>query len=207
MSDNFMGFDIETIADPDFPEDLAPEPKLGNVKDPVKVAAAKAEKTAKEVENRPLVPWQNRIICIGFMVPGHTKVWATDEESETEIVEQFWSMWPSFSPHIGFNCNHFDLPSLIVASYRCGIVPPPLNLSPYHGDAVDLADLLCFHGKEDFQKQTWYAKRLGIPVPDDYEAGKQVAEWYAAKDWAKIRTHCAEDVKLTHALAIRLGVL
>jgi hypothetical protein len=51
-----------------------------------------------------------------------------------------------------------------------------------------------------------FCKRFGIPVDDDVD-GKDIPELVAAGKWELVKSHVVSDVRLTLALAQRVGVI
>jgi hypothetical protein len=51
-----------------------------------------------------------------------------------------------------------------------------------------------------------YAKRYGLEVEDQID-GKEIPALVQAGDWDAVRSHIESDVRLTVALAQRLGVM
>ena len=105
-------FDIETAANP---ENLAlmPEPKApGNIKDPVKIAAAIAEKKQELIDMAALDPDYGKVLSIGYSIVGtievvmvgdvkeklfirhdketDTDIWETSYTTENDLLEMFW---------------------------------------------------------------------------------------------------------------------
>lgn len=207
LRQHWLIWDFETIGDPDLTPDLLGDPKLGNLKDPEKIAKKRDGWAGEQAQ----YPRRNKIICLGLLTPEMTTpdILLARDFSEAELVNGFWGLWSSHHPRVGFASGHFDLPTARWASWRnqIGIPSDAWDVGRHWADAIDLQDVLSSRGQESFETQVWHAKRLGIPTPDDYQDGSAVAGWYAAGDWEAIRRHCASDVALTAALAVRLGII
>ena len=149
-------FDIETGP---LPEEqilplytpLAPEDvKVGNLKDPEKIAAKIAEAQASHrqsyIDNAALSAVTGRVLAIGYAF-GHTdeatKVHCVDDEAE--MLREFWSTWRSnrSSLWVGFNIVRFDLPFLYRRSWALGVEPSAdMRTGRYwHANVVDLREV------------------------------------------------------------------
>jgi hypothetical protein len=64
--------------------------------------------------------------------------------------------------------------------------------------------VLTFKGAIAARSLKWFAKRFQIPV-DDAISGKEIGALVAAGEWDAVRAHCLSDIRLTRALAQRLG--
>ena len=53
------------------------------------------------------------------------------------------------------------------------------------------------------KKLPWLAKRFRLEVQND-ENGSQVFDWWLARDWEKIESHCKQDVLLTARIYERM---
>jgi hypothetical protein len=206
--------DIETAALPDVELD-APEPNR-TLKDPVKIAADLAAKTARQRAQMGLDWNAGRIVCIGTFDPVGTPATAmdvcADPGHERAALVRFWAVaWGAVL--IGFRLRSFDLPYLIQRSRYLGVRPLDLPLSRYDksGTVIDISDLLTFpevqgHTAVVSQSLTAFARRAGIPVTDP-TTGADVQGMVDRGDWDSIAAHCRADVETTVALARWLGVM
>ncbi len=133
------------------------------------------------------------------------------EAAEAAALRHFWSM-AKHRTLIGFRCKDFDLKFAIQRSRYLGIEYPQLDLGRYSNRSaiVDLYHELTFNDSQD--RDSWcmrrtlkaFSKRFGLPVEDE-TAGADIAALVAADQWDQVIAHCTSDVKLTVALAQRLG--
>ena len=119
-------FDIETGLSPDAAE-FAPEFEApANYKDPVKIAAYKAEKLTEWVEQAALSAVTGRVLAIGLRENGKTTIICEDDEAA--MLRDFWAFVAPDgrirAPLVGFKSNRFDVPFLVRRSWR-NRVPVP----------------------------------------------------------------------------------
>jgi hypothetical protein len=155
-----------------------------------------------------------RIVCLGTLIDGdggEQVLILQCEADEREAIRLFWAQQQG-RKLIGFRCREFDLPMLIQRSRYLGLTPPDIDLGRYSrsGRVVDLFDLLTFQDSQRTfaMRRTLHSfcRRFGIPVSDN-TTGADIAALVAAEQWGDVAAHCASDVRLTKALAERLGVL
>jgi hypothetical protein len=205
--------DLETLAVSDAADFTEPAAAPANYKDPEKIAAYIAQAQRDQVERAALYPWTCRIVAIGTAVDEQepTVILTPDEREEREALVWFWREVAAEDeariprPIIGFNHRTFDLPILMARSILLGVPHLELNLDRYRTPHVDVLDVLTWRGAIPARSLTWFARRFGLPVEDTVR-GRDIATLAAAGDWEAIRAHCASDVRLTRALAQRIGV-
>jgi predicted PolB exonuclease-like 3'-5' exonuclease len=202
--------DIETCGLPDAKEFAEPVSAPGNYKDEAKIAAYVAEKQAEQVTKAGLDLDLCRIIAIGFLPEGGdvTVLTAFDSEaSEAAMIEAFWAhlLKVQHPVLVGFNSNGFDLPVLMRRSQYLGIAYPRLSVDKYRSPHIDLMQHLTWNGLVRARSLKFYARRFNIPV-DDTVSGADIAALVAAGEFDKVLAHVTSDVRLTAALADRLGL-
>ena len=203
--------DIETVAI-DAAADLAePVSAPANWKDEAKIAAYVQEKQADQISKAALYPWTARIVALGIIEQNgdETVVLCRDEAEEREALRHLWAsslehQQGLVTPIVTFNGLSFDLPVLLSRSRLLGVKTPVINLDKYRTPHVDLMQVLTFRGAIPARSLKWFAERFQIPV-DDAISGKEIGALVAAGDWDGVRTHCLSDIRLTRALAQRLG--
>ena len=203
--------DIETVAI-DGAADLAePVQAPANYKDAAKIAAYVAEKQAEQVSRAALYPWTARVVAVGVIDADQVEhvLTAADDDEERAVLQQVWQLALDHregltASIIGYNHLAFDLPVLLARSIVLGVKAPAMSLDKYRSPHVDLMARLTWNGAIAARSLKWFARRFGIPV-DDTISGSDIAALYAAGDWAGIRSHVLSDIRLTRALAERLG--
>jgi hypothetical protein len=218
-------FDCETAPLPEV-RDYVDPPDLNNLTPPKNYKNQDAidkwlaeEKVAKVVEFEALLSDKAaldyntaRIICLGTLVDGVERVdLLRCEADEREALRCFWATQMG-RKLVGFRIRDFDLPMLIQRSRYLGVTAPEIDLGRYSrtGRIVDLFDLLTFQDSQRTfaMRRTLHAfcRRFGIPVADE-TVGADIAKLVADEKWGEIAAHCGSDIRLTKALAERLGVL
>ncbi len=206
-------FDLETAGLPNAAEFLDPVEPDKRLTDPVKIAASIVEKEQARSEKFGLDWNVGRIVAMGWWTQGDGMVVTPcdDELDETVTLRAFWAA-VRHRTIIGFRCKDFDLKFAIQRSRYLGIDYPQLDLGRYSNRSaiVDLYHELTFNDSQD--RDSWcmrrtlkaFCKRFGIACEDDTK-GADIAALVAAEKWDEVIAHCTSDVKLTVALAQRLG--
>lgn len=205
-------FDIETMGLPNAAEYLEPVQAARNLKDPEKIAADIAQREADRLEKLALDWNVGRIAVIGWQTEEEldpvVKV-LRDEQDERAALADFWQR-AKHRTLLGFNVKGFDLRFMVQRSRYLRIPYPMLDLGKYakQGIADLFLDLTFNDGTYDSgaMRRTLHAfcRRFGIPV-EDASTGADVAGLIAVGDWKAVEDHCRSDVRLTWALAERLG--
>lgn len=205
--ERYCVFDIETAPLADAEVYLPPPQPRANLKDPVKIAADIAEKTATLLDRAALDPDLCRIVAAGWDCDGTAEsAVCADTEEERRLLERFWRQSQGVTL-VGFNCLSFDLPVLLRRSLYLGVRAPSLSLNKYRpGRIVDLMQVLAYHGTLTYRSLGFYCTRFGITVPDAV-TGAEVATLVQAGEWTKVHDHVRADVAKTTELARRVGVL
>lgn len=121
-----------------------------------------------------------------------------DEHEERAVLKLFWELVAPAVCIVGYNVRSFDLPILLRRSMVLGLVPSrSVDLRPFSRDVKDLMTLLYPHGK--WRSLKFICSILGIANPLPEVDGSQV-ESMSDKE---LRAYCANDVRLTQALARR----
>lgn len=205
--------DIETVAIDGAAALIEPVSAPSTYKDPEKIAAYIAEKTAEAAAKAALYPWTARVVALGVSADavGDVVYLAGDETDEAEALRRFWRLCHHVDDRyveaiIGFNHLAFDLPVLLARSLLLGVPTPAISLDKYRSPHIDVMARLTWHGAIPARSLKWFARRFGLPVEDSV-GGADVARLVAAGDWEAVHAHCLSDVRLTRALAERLKVV
>lgn len=215
--------DIETTAHLLAEQWLEPVNAPANYKDAEKIAAAKREKAAAQLNHAALDGAVNRIVAIGW---GSTRMepvvaLCKDEDQEARALEQFWAMIQTGSGTrrlIQFNGLHFDLPIMLTRSSLLNLKAPVLNLSKYEKNPnTDLMLSLSHYGAMPVHGLQFWCSRYRIadliPAPAPEVAaisGADIPRLVAENTdlaWSLIHGHCEHDIRQTVALAKRLDVI
>ncbi len=206
--DKILVFDIETAADLAAVAAL-PEPKApGNLKDPVKIAAAIEEKKAEQAAMAALDPDTATITAIGMAVVdvypiGNGMDYVLqgmllgDEETLTEAVllAKFWAAFAETGGRAaGYNIIGFDLPVILRRSFELGVKPNlarPIQMAKYRTEPIlDLMGVL--YNWDRARGLKWVCKRYGIPNPLPELNGSMTTEM----DRDTLREYVMNDVHM-----------
>jgi DNA polymerase III epsilon subunit-like protein len=150
-----------------------------------------------------------RIVCIGELLDEDGKLTerALIDEDEHRLLEYFWaSLRPSGADLlIGHNILEFDLPFIHQRSWILG-VPRSRQIDMrryYTGDVVDTLQLWTNWSFRNSVKLDTLSQVLGCGQKNGN--GKDVAKWWAERDFGSITRYCLEDVRITHRVFCRLA--
>ena len=129
--ERFCVFDIESAALAEAADYIVPPKPRANLKDPAKITADLADKTAALLERAALDPDLCRIVAVGWECDGWTEsAVCEDAAQERELLERFWTQSRGVTL-VGFNCLGFDLPVLLRRSLYLGVRAPMFSLNKY----------------------------------------------------------------------------
>jgi len=151
-----------------------------------------------DVETTGFYPLSDRIICISLMECDSDISISFYGENEFEILSQFINAIKSSDELIGFNNDNFDIPFIVK---RCLINGVNIGkLLKMH--LIDLRKIInCYqlnYNEYEKGKLSDWAPICNHIITT--ENGEKMKEFYLAKDWEKIKSHCEEDVIITTAL-------
>lgn len=229
MPNSRLAFDIETQPDnyrlSNMPK---PEVKLGNLKDPAKIADKIAEAEAEQVERAALDANYARIVCISFAYRGidrviYTTTWirqkaddlAGTDAAEAELLRAAWDFLSRSGMYVTFNGSTFDIPFMLRRSLILGVRPLRIDCHPYHvidglSEHLDLCKLL--HDSETgaggYKRNLHFYSRLflgELPIyGTDLDKGG-IGRLYDQGDWDLIRKVCRWDAQATLRLAEKVA--
>lgn len=205
--------DLETVAIDGASDLVEPVSAPANYKDPLKIAAYIAEKEAEQAQKAALYPWTARIVALGWADESGLELvkLCEHEDDERAALTAFWAQSYHADdrfvrPIIGFNHRSFDLPVMLARSMLLDVKAPNINLDRYRTPHYDILDRLTWYGVIPSRSLRWYAKRFGVPCADTV-TGADIAGLIAAGEWAQVHDHCLSDIRLTKALAERIGLV
>ena len=208
----FIILDVETITHEDAERWQEPIKPAANLRDPAKIAASIAERTADR--KLGLDPDSNRIVALGYVVVGSNDpvcLICRDEAEEAAALTQFWAEYAApvgqqETRLVTYFGHGFDLPVMMRRSLLLSVKYPALNIDRYRSPHLDLCHILSFNGILKPKSLKFYATRFGLSTLDKIDGG-DVEALAKAGDYDAIRDHCLSDIGLTHAIANRLGLL
>lgn len=201
-SDKPIVLDIET-APLDLLHITVPEFKADSrLKDPEKIAAAKADKLAEWQSTLALHAPTCRVLVAGILANGKASY---AEGDEAGILEWVWDAIDA-TPYpvvIGHNLRGFDLPMLVRRSWICGVrVPRIMDGKWLARRFVDTMEAWAV-GTRDMISLDNLARALGVGQKNG--KGGDFASLYA-KDKAAALDYLGNDLRLTWACAERMGL-
>ena len=230
---NTIVFDIETGPLPEAElEALLPpfdpaEVKVGNLKDPEKIAAKIAEAEANHrqsfVDRAALDPLTGRVLAIGVLdvsgAPAEVKIIGWQDEAE--LLRDFWELCMGdmgrVNELIGFNSHLFDLPFLVRRSWKHRVqVPRGIRRGRYWSDqSVDLreswqlGDRMARGSLDAIARHLGVGAKLSAPVAKCVPHGPMITGKDFAGLWVSDRStaeaYLRNDLELTVKVAERLG--
>lgn len=188
------------------------EVKIGNLKDPLKIAAkieeAKADHRAAFFDRAALSAVTGRVLAIGYAnasADDLPRVHAPD--SEKEILEEFWNAYKANrgAQWVGFNVCRFDLPFIIRRSWALGIpVPSEIRAGRYwHAGIIDLRDVWQLGDREAHGNLDTIAKLFGVGAKTG--DGAHFADLLKKNREAALE-YLRNDVAMTRAVYRRMNI-
>ena len=207
------------------------EVKVGNLKDPAKIAEKIAEAEANQrrdfFDKAALDPLTGRVVAIGVMTfdargeggPDFTKDGEFEiisHEDEARTLREFWQVargeMGRVNPMIGFNIFNFDLPFLFRRSWKLRVpIPFGLRRGRYWGDQlIDLREAWQLGDRQARGSLDSIAKHLGVGAktgcePHGPPSGRAFAELWRS-DRKRAEAYLRNDIALTAKIAQALGV-
>jgi|TARA_R110002020_G_scaffold166144_3_gene353986 predicted PolB exonuclease-like 3'-5' exonuclease len=162
------------------------------------------------IDKAALDPDLCRIVAIGSKAPDSAvqSTVASSYEDERDMLEQFWRRVTSDTIVVGYNIIGFDMPVLLRRSLYLNLPNVPhYSLNKYRPSSHlhDLMLMLSMDGALKYRSLDWYARRLGLPLPESPISGAEIPALVESDDWDEVRQHVEDDVVLTEHLAMRLG--
>jgi 3'-5' exonuclease len=226
-------FDIETgpLSDAELAAALPPfdpnEVKLGNLKDPEKIAAKLAEAEANHrrdfVEKAALDAMTGRVLAIGMLylaphpgpLPSAERGTAgefvvIEHADEAQLLREFWVRCEHemgrLNVMVGFNTHQFDLPFLVRRSWRHRVALPwNLRRGRYWSDQmIDLREAWQLGDRQAKGSLDAIAKHLDVGTKNG--SGADFARLWQS-DRPKAVEYLRNDLQLTAGVAKALGVV
>jgi len=155
-----------------------------------------------DIETLSLDPLEEgaQVVCIAVQCGDFATVLLN--KNEKELLKQFWRLIPFKEPFrlIGFNNSGFDIPYLLVRSFKYGLKIPDIK-----GRAIDLRFVLSYGNKfkkgklEDYTTLFLYenGKKNGCN-------GEDVKSLWETGKHKELMDYCKHDVYLTASIYHRL---
>lgn len=216
-------FDIETGPLPeDQISDLfdADAVKVGNLKDPEKIAAKKNEAKAKFLADAALSPLTGQVLAIGYLADGENNVDIVAQQelheptvNEADVLADFWKRHREVrhSMMVGFNIAPFDIPFMVRRSFILGVDVP----SGVHGmrylpaSMVDLREIWQCGDRQAKGSLDAIDRALGNDGKPDGMDGGDFARlfWGMPGEREQALDYLVNDLHMTRRVAEALQVL
>jgi 3'-5' exonuclease len=216
---NTIFFDIETgpLPDQELNQMVPPfdptEVKVGNLKDPEKITAKRAEAEANHrrefVERAALDPLTGRVLAIGLLSEKDREFRVLGNEDEATMLLEFWAECRGEGGKancmIGFNTRAFDLPFLIRRSFKHRVgIPFGIRRGRYWCDEmVDLREEWQLGDRQARGSLDTVARYLGVGQKNGH--GDEFARLWK-EDRERAVAYLRTDLELTAGIAEALGL-
>ena len=199
--------DIETMPN-NAVLDILPEPKVAaNLKDPEKIAAAKAEGREKQVEKMALSPLTGTIACIGLhSEAGSATLFGGDNEKAA--LDMFWQI-AQYKQLITFNGKSFDIPFIfkrgIILGCCWATIPAMKEYTERFKSAkhIDLMAEFCNYG--EYESLDTLGRFILGENKTEFDFREIPELMLTPEGQEKISVYCQQDCNLTWKLAKRMG--
>ena len=217
MSDNkkkICAYDIETISRP-LPDEVVNEfCKVGNLKDPAKIAAKQTEARSKLGMN-PLTAmaccggwYASDEDCGYIMMQDAGNVNSQDHKyfkavAEIKFLRDYWNRLAEYDILIGFNCFSFDSRILLLRSAVYNIeIPFRFDRKKYSssGNHIDLRGVLTDWGTFEAGKLDFFLNMFGLGGKTEGMDGSMVQDYWNEGLHDEIGKYCLQDCKATFQL-------
>jgi len=134
-------------------------------------------------------------------------------DGETDLVAHVHGLMTFYNIIVSFNGSSFDVPLLLLRAMRHGLMPAPILVraakqKPWDDSPhIDVMNVLSFGSRFNAYPLAVYGLGLGVGSPKTHGDGSSVADLVASRDGVGLATYCLGDVDVTHALAVKAGVL
>ena len=154
-----------------------------------------------DIETLTLDPLEEgaRVVAIGVKCDNFQKVLTANKEKD--LLLNFWnlSFFKGSFRLVGFNSFTFDLPYLLVRSFKYGIKVPDIR-----GKSVDLRFVLSYGNKFQNGKLNQYASLFLSKESQKLSNGDNVKELWEKNKLEFIELYCGRDVYITFKIFERL---
>ena len=149
-----------------------------------------------DIETTGLSPVNDRITAIA--VKSSYGEDALVEKDEKLMLEQFWDMVRRKYPYIrliGFNCASFDVPFLLVRSFKHGV-----RVLDVRGKVIDLRLILSHGNSYQHGKLDEYAKLIGLDAKYKGYTGADAVRLWESAQLNELGEYVLSDVKITYGI-------
>ena len=164
---------------------------------------AKAPGLLKKSREESALDWSlGQIVCIGllFLEEAGEAERCIAGADEAGVLREFWDALRPDDFLIGHNVLGFDLPFLQARSVIQRVKPSRgFDLRRYYTTTVyDTMQVWSNWNQQRFPRLETLAAVLDLAGKSG--SGDQVAKWFAANDWERIKEYCMQDVRVTREI-------
>jgi uncharacterized protein YprB with RNaseH-like and TPR domain len=147
----------------------------------------------------------DRVCAIAVKIDDIERVFIGPDEKT--VLTDFWDQTRQFKDFrlVGFNSASFDLPFLLVRSFKHGVIVPNLKYR-----SVDLRLVLSMGNKFAKGKLEDYAKLIGAPMKLNNWSGAQAIILWKEGRYDELSEYVLQDVRITDSILQRckqIGVI
>ena len=210
MTKNYLVLDLATAPIADAGSYMEPVSAPANYKDPEKIAAYIADKTAERLSYVACDLDLARITAVGMVsCSGEPDVLlCPDDQSEVRALELLADRLRKHEPQlITYGGFRFDLPLVQRRARYLNVRFPWIDTSRFNSRHVDLCDVLSDRDPSRRRPLTFYVRRLGwtdLVKPLD---GSEEAKVLETGQWAELAASVRHDLEASHRLAQWLNVV
>lgn len=153
-----------------------------------------------DIETTGLNPLQDRITAIGLR--SKYAELAIIEEDEKKLLEDFWKVATKNYPFVrlvGFNCLGFDMPFIIIRSFKLGI-----KVVDVRGKVIDLRLVLSQGNKYQQGKLDDYVQLIGLKTKYNGYNGADAIKLWETKNIMELEKYVLSDVEITFGVYERV---
>lgn len=208
MTTKICAFDIETIARPNMSDNIINSfVKVGNLKDPAKIAAKKADARLGLGKN-PLtaIPccggWYSSESDCGYVLLENESI-----EAEKTFLIEYLTKLSEFDILVGFNSISFDSKILLLRAAVHGIqLPFELDRKRYStsGNHLDIRMVLCDWNNFEQGTLSFFLDMFNMSGKIDGMDGSMVQPYWSTGRHEEIGEYCVQDCRATLALHQKL---
>ena len=194
---NYLVIDCETIPAQDLMNDLKPTCKLGNIKDPVKIAVKEAEwEENGQIKSMSLDPAMCEIVSLQMYSSTMGEI-VSGKGTEINQLARFTEESKRHTIIVGHNIMGFDLPvikSRLMFNNISGA--RDFSIKRYSNFPIyDTMAILAEWQPDKWKSLNWWGQRLGFDVHESL--GSEVHQMWKEGKLDEIHEYCKKDVMLT----------
>ena len=211
---NYLVIDIETVPNEKLTDDEKPkfnpdDVKLGNIKDPAKIAEkinqAKEEFNINLIKQMSLDPCYCQIVSMSYqrldseLNEIDTNVMGVHGNEDSSLLEIFNAIWNRSDVLVGWNIKDFDIPVIRMRQIKNGCLNPMFHIPSYSKIRNPYSNELCIDLMNEFSDKMMSLDKAAkiLLGKSKSDSGSDIYTYWKNKEFDKIVNHNKEDVSLT----------